>query len=186
MASGGIWPRCIAFYYGINSDAIKIRSSNAVNLCQITQRHLFCNRTFVVSKGSNTFDQQRTGSAFFFDFSLSYPLLKYTLSYSNILCTRTVYLELEYECVIILTPCVVGSILLDLYPDILKNQQSPSLIYRYDYLEFTDSKERKRRFDSRVGTSDWPQVIDFISRVTVKTAFYNEFPGLSLSIFETV
>ena len=33
--------------------------------------------------------------------------------------------------------------------------------YRYDYLEFTDSKGQKRKFDQKVGSTDWPQVNSF-------------------------
>lgn len=31
-------------------------------------------------------------------------------------------------------------------------------IYRYDYLEFTDSRGGKVRYDMKVGTEKWPKV----------------------------
>lgn len=33
-------------------------------------------------------------------------------------------------------------------------------IYRYDYLEFTDSRGGKVRYDMKVGTEKWPKVGD--------------------------
>ena len=37
-------------------------------------------------------------------------------------------------------------------------QSFERLIFRYDYLEFTDSKGCRRRFDQKVATEKWPLV----------------------------
>ena len=56
----------------------------------------------------------------------------------------------------------------------LNADSHPHSHHRYDYLEFTDSKDQKRKFDQKVGTSDWPQVQDR------KNAVKKHFSSLSV------
>ena len=44
---------------------------------------------------------------------------------------------------------------------------------RYDYLEFTDSTGRKRKFDQSVGTEKWPLVCKI--RDLIYFSIYNAF-----------
>ncbi|XP_065066167.1 zinc finger ZZ-type and EF-hand domain-containing protein 1-like isoform X1 [Rhopilema esculentum] len=45
---------------------------------------------------------------------------------------------------------------------------------RYDYLEFTDSKDQKRKFDQKVGTSEWPQVVEFKAGQKLHFLFHSD------------
>eukprot|EP00111_Clytia_hemisphaerica_P007029 TCONS_00020380-protein len=45
---------------------------------------------------------------------------------------------------------------------------------KYDYLEFTDSTGRKRRFDQSVGTEKWPLIVDFDAGQRLHFLFHSD------------
>lgn len=47
-------------------------------------------------------------------------------------------------------------------------------LYRYDYLEFTDSRGIKRRFDMKVGTEKWPRLVTFAGGHRLHFLFHSD------------
>ena len=45
---------------------------------------------------------------------------------------------------------------------------------RYDYLEFTDARGGKVRYDTKIGTEKWPKVGSHIQRSCLKDHFITE------------